>query len=771
MGKPASRAAALPSLTGLLILLALAFPAGSHAQPETAAGPRTAGDDDAAFAPNHRPRLTATRAAGPIAVDGVLDDRGWRGAARADGFCEHSPGDQVRPPVETEAYLTYDDEHLYVAFVCHDDPAQVRASLTERDRIWQDDYVILLIDTYGDQSAAYEIAANPYGVQGDLLWSPTVGEDLSYDLIFAAAGRVHDDGYTVEMAVPFASLRFPERPVQEWRVDFWRNHPRQVRGQYGWAGYDRDESCWPCQWGAVGGIEGVRPGRGLGLMPAFVASQASARRDSGEFASGPLDGQASLGVRYDLGSTLSAEGTYNPDFSQVEADVAQVDVNTTFALFFPERRPFFQEGSDLFQTYFNVFYSRSINDPELAAKTTARPGRTSVAYLVARDEHTPFILPFAEGSEILAAGRSTVNVLRARHSLGDQSHLGLIATDRRLDGGGSGTVVGLDGRFRLDQNHQLEWQALATRTAEPDDPALTAGLDSLVFGDDRFTSAFDGETFRGHGLHASLEREGRHLSYDLNYWERSPTFRTDNGFEPRNDQRFGTVNGGYTIWFDDAVLDWLQPSFQVARMWNFDGVRKDEWVRGGLSGRLKLAQTNLSAGYMRSNELFGGVQFDGIFEWEAEFSSIPADWLRLGASWAAGHRIARDDLLMGRERRIDAWLDLKPLDPVLVETQLDWIRSDAVDTGAALFEGYVARAKLSLQLTRGWSTRLVAQYNEFYGIWELDPLITYRLNPFSIFYVGSTRDWTSLPGRQDGPQRWRLTDRQYFLKIQYLFQA
>ncbi|MDD3642226.1 MAG: carbohydrate binding family 9 domain-containing protein, partial [Candidatus Krumholzibacteria bacterium] len=191
-----------------------------------ALSPADASDD---WTPVYRPKMTLTRSAGTIRIDGVLDDPGWRGAARAGNFSEHNPGDQTRPEVDTEVLVTFDDEHLYVAWICYDDPAEVRASFCERDNIFSDDYVILTIDPYGEATFAYEIAANPYGIPGDLLYSSAYGEDISYDMIYESAGRVTEFGWVVEMAIPFRGLRFPGRNAQSWRMDFWRNRPRESR--------------------------------------------------------------------------------------------------------------------------------------------------------------------------------------------------------------------------------------------------------------------------------------------------------------------------------------------------------------------------------------------------------------------------------------------------------------------------------------------------------------------------------------------------------------
>ncbi len=723
------------------------------------------------FEPVYLPEMVASPRDGSIEIDGELDDAGWVGAAKADNFAEHRPGDQVEPPVDTTAYLTYDAKNLYVAFVCYDDPEVVRASYTQRDRIWNDDYVILLLDTYGQQSWAYEIAANPYGVQGDLLWSATGGEDLGYDVIYYTAGKITERGYQVEMAIPFGSLRFPRGDEQVWRVDFWRNHPREARGQYSWAAYDRDDPCWACQWGTVSGIRDVQPGKGLEVTPAVVASQAGARDDAGEFVNEDIEPEFGLWAKLALTSSATLEGAYNPDFSQVESDAAQIDVNTTFALFYPEKRPFFQEGSDMFNTYFNVVYTRSINDPQYAAKLIGRPGHTNIAILSARDENSPVIVPFEEGSEFTAVGKTTTNILRLQQTFGEQSFLGLIGTDRRYDVGGSGSVAGLDGSLRLGQNYRLEAQGLVTYTEEPNDTTLTAHFETGDFDGGRHTAAFDGETFWGYGILGSFDRSARHWNFDLTYIERSPAFRVDNGFEPRNDQRLGLFYTGYTFWFDDeSVVEWVEPNIDVGRQWNFQDVKKDEWVRVNLSTRLKWAQAEFHAQYLGSNELFGGIQFDGIYAWHFCMNSNPSNLFQYGMGLNYGHRIARRHLVMGEERSFFAWLDLKPLDRLLLETYFEYIKSDAVEAGEELFAGFVTRGKLSLQVTRELSLRLILQYDDFAKVWEGDPLITFQINPFSIFYVGSTRDYAHITGEETGPERWRLIDRTYFLKLQYLFQ-
>jgi len=731
------------------------------------------------YIPIYHPELEISRAAGDIDIDGLLDDAGWQGAAKADNFAEHNPGDQTEPEVPTEVLITYNDDNLYVAWICYDDPAEVRATFCERDRIFNDDFVILCIDPFGDATLAYEICANPYGIPGDLLYSSANGEDSSYDMIFESAGRINGEGWIVEMEIPFASMRFPQQDEQAWRVDFWRNRPRESRYQYSWAAYDRDENCWPCKWGHVNGITGVKPGKGFELLPSVVSHQAGSLPDDGDFENSDVLTEVGLGLTYDISSEFTAEATINPDFSQVESDAAQIDVNSTFALFYPERRPFFQEGSDLFNTYFNAVYTRSINDPIGAGKVTGRKGSSSIAFLSARDDHSVIILPFEENSSFVENGKSFSNIVRARHDLGNQSHVGLIGTDRRFEGGGSGSLFGLDSQVRFGQSLALRMHALATHTEEVNDRGLTSGfIEDLVdagrdttFDEGQYTVALDGEQFWGHGLRGQLNYGASNWWADWSYQERSATFRADNGFEPQNNTRQTWVGSGYTFRFEDSkFLETIQPSFDSGRKWNFAGEQKDEWFNANFSVNLRAAQTSMHARYMRSNELFGNTQFDGIWLGHICLHSQPSEIVGFGGNFNIGDRIARYDLVMGDEISYGGWIDLKPLDRLFIAVNFNYISSENKATGEELFSGYITRSRINFQVTRELSTRFVVQYNDFAQRWEFDPLITYRLNPLSIFYIGSTMDREDLNLADDGRQGWHLTHRQYFMKLQYLFQ-
>ena len=727
--------------------------------------------EDRAFVPNERPTLTLTRARGPIRIDGDLGDPGWAGAPTATNFSENWPNERAKPKVASEVWVTYDDEHLYLAFIAYDDPSRIRASLRDRDEMWSDDYFGILLDTYGDATWAYFLFANPLGVQGDSRYATNLGEDDGFDIIFHTEAKITDEGYQIEMAIPFASLRFPDRPVQSWKATFWRTRPRGSREQHTWAAIDRDEPCFLCQFGTLTGMEGVKPGGALELLPAVVASQSGSLNDGSDpssgFANGGLEAEPSLGVRYSFAGGLTAEAAINPDFSQVESDVAQVDVNTTFALFFPERRPFFQEGSDLFNSYFDVVYTRQINDPQIASKLVGRMGRASVAYLVARDEHSPILLPFEERSFIGQAGRSVSNVLRARRTFGENSYVGTVLTDRRLEGNsGSGTVGGVDGMFRFFKHYQLEYQFLGSHTREPDDPSLTEGVNGLTFDRGRHTAAFDGESFWGFAQYTSIERHARTWFFDLDYWAYSPTFRADNGFETRNDLRRISLWNELNFFPGTKLVDHFGGGVFLRRDWNFsEGARKREIVELPVWASLT-GQTHVNAWVNFGSERFRGIDFEGLRAWGLFAQTSFSDPIRIGLFVRRGRNIARftDPPRIGSGTDLELFGTFKPMQRLVISPSLVYSELRELDGGPLIFSGYILRTRSSLQFSRELFLRLVVQYNEFAKQLSVEPLLTYKINPFTLFYVGSTMGY----GDYEDPDVFAATSRQFFAKFQYL---
>ncbi|HEX6589019.1 MAG TPA: DUF5916 domain-containing protein [Longimicrobiales bacterium] len=745
-----------------LITAALAF-TPAHALAQTLASA-----NQVAAIPVSR-ALDIQRATSEIRLDGRLDEPAWLNARRISDFREFQPGHMTEPSVRTEALVTHDDENLYVAIIAYDDPTQVRATLTERDAMFADDWAGLLLDTWGDQQWGYLIIANPYGVQGDTRLSNN-GDDDRFDVVFDADGAITDDGYVVEIAVPFSSLRF-RGDTEDWRIGFIRNHPRDARRMYSWPALDNNNGCLLCQFSEMETLPGVRSGGGLELLPSVVASQAGGLPDgdpAADFDNADPSASFSLGARMPFGDGWNAELTYNPDFSQVESDAAQVDVNTTFALSFPERRPFFQDGADLFETRLPIVYTRSINNPEFAGKLTGAIGNTSIAVLSAYDEDTPIILPFAERSGFVQGGESWSNIVRARHSIGSSgSAVGVLLTDRRLIDGGAGSTASIDGLWRFADVYYAGGQITGSYTQEPNDPSLTEDVNGVTF--DGHTADFDGERFTGHGIGAAVGRSTRYWSWDVSYTEASPTARADNGFVAQNGYRNLGVWTDYTFHPERHGIIDISPEIGGGSVWNWDGTSRDVWINPGIWASIT-RQTQLGVNHVHTfSELFNSVRFDNYGRTNFWLSSNFSERVTGGFEVGYGESIYRpgEPPVLGNGTYASLYATVKPIDRLTIEPSISYQDLSTLDD-EELYAGYVARTRFQLQFTRELSLRLVTQYVDFGDAQvSVEPLVMYRLNPFSIFYVGMTDRYMDF-GDEFG---YAETDRQFFVKLQYLLRT
>lgn len=726
---------------------------------------------DSTFRPQIKPSLNITRRQGEITIDGDLDDAGWLNAATAKDFTASFPVPNQQPPVQTFAKITYDDEYLYVAMIAKDPhPEAIRASMVGRDNISNDDFMGIILDTYGDGTRAFEIYCNPLGVQEDLFWSAN-NEDGSYDMIYQSEAKITATGWQSEMKIPFKSLRFPDVIEQHFHCTFWRSYPRETTYKSSWSAISFFTPCAFCQFGTLTGIEGIHPSASFELLPALVASQhAMADGVGGKLVSDPVHVSPSLGIHYAIGPATGVELTLNPDFSQVESDATQVSANTTFALFYPERRPFFQDGSDIFNTFINAVYTRSINSPIVAAKIIHRDEATSIAYLGAIDEHTPMIIPLEEKSVILSdLGHSVSNILRASHTFGDNLYFGALLTDRRYEDKGSNTVAGFDGHAQLFENVELIGQSLYSYTQE----LTTLKNNSLDrFDAGKYSAEFDGEHFGGFKNYFSIQRFTSGLDAQLSYNSSSPLFRTGNGFIFNNNLNsfYGWV--GYKAPLSPerpSYLKWLleiDGTVAGSYAWNGEQQVKSRVIKPGLDFSF-IGRTDFHAFCRFSNEMYHGVQLNDLYQLDFRITSHPAQWLSLGSELTVGNDIARFLAVpeVGKEFDFNFWVRLKPVAGLLIEPDYTFSQLDS-PTRAHYYSGAIYRAKVTYQFSRSLDLRCVVQYDEFGRGFELDPLLTYKLNPFTSFFIGSSHNYYSSPETA----QLQPSERQIFAKVQYLFE-
>ncbi|HRR09290.1 MAG TPA: DUF5916 domain-containing protein [Rhodothermales bacterium] len=728
------------------------------------------------FTANDRPRLVVPKVALGVQLDGVLNEEAWQHASIAENFSEYFPNEKAKPPIGVQAMLMHDGKNLYVAFKITDDPSKIRASLRNRDEIWQDDYAGLVLDTYGNQQWGYFLAANPLGVQGDERLLVNSSSESAFNVEYQTAGKITESGYQIEMRIPFTSLRFPDSDNLVFRGNFWVSHPRASQNSYSWVGLSRNNSCIMCQYGYFEGLKGIRNvTQRLEVMPALVGSNGATRQDAldpnSTFVRTPLALKSfdpSINLKYNLTSSATAELTVNPDFSQIESDQTQIDVNTNSALFFPERRPFFQEGADLYNTFTRQMYSRSINKPLTAAKFTGRFGQTSLGYIGAVDEASPLILPFEDGSTTLSdVGRSASNILRVRQTLKGGSHVGTLLTDRRLLDGGHGSTLGIDALIRLSATDQIEVQAIGSNSVEPEVGSIYNVLGTFANG--KHTAKFDGERFSGSLLYLSHERSSRTWYWDADFWATSPTFRADNGFVQSNDRKRIGVRAGRNVFPKNKWVVQYSPYIMTGYDWNYNRQRKDEYFFMGLNSQWK-GQTKISVGALvHSKENFRQVEFESMQRLSLEIDSNFSQKMGFGFSVQYGEMIARRQLRMGVGTNIGLEFEFKPIDRLTIEPEVNYSQLGDKITKANFFEGYIVRTRATYQFTRALSARMIWEYDDFNAMMRYEPLLTYQISPFSVFYVGASLGNKKADIQLFPEMGYYPINQNVFFKFQYLF--
>lgn len=738
--------------------------------------------DTSLFKPNSDlnvsiPRINSSN----IDIDGYLNEPAWMKARKLDNFSEAEPGDNTKPSVNTEAFLFYDNENIYVGFKCYEtDIKSIRKTFTIRDQIFSDDWVGFFFDAYNEKKQAYELIVNPYGIQADLMWNAPGNEDETFDLIWYSDAKVHDNMWTVEIVIPFKSIRFPNKVEQIWNFHLIRNHPRKDREQISWAAISRDDPTLFTRAAKMTGITNIKGGKNLEILPYALGSQRGYISDYGnadsEFNNEKVKGQFGLNVKYGITSNLTSDLTINPDFSQVESDAAQVDVNNTFALFYPEKRPFFIEGNDIFKSPMDVVYTRSINNPLFAFKLTGKIGRTDVGYTVAYDQNSPFILPFQEYSDFISSGRkSTSNILRLKQAIGsNDSYVGLVFTDREVNKDTKGTfdvdgynrVFGFDGNFRFMENYSITFQSLRLFTREINYPDY---YNPNKFDEDKFTAALDGEYFAGNSNYLSFDRSARHWNFSVGYNDASPVSRQDDGFNSNNDYRRIQTSQAYMFYTDGKVISRVQPSVFGYLKYDYNGRIKEQFANANIWFRLPF-QINTNIGFfLVNNEWFGGVFHEGVRRINMNVNFQTFNWLTGGFYAQTGRAIVREqNPYVGYVNNFELWGTIKPIDRITLDNSYIYYELLKAFGGEKIYAGYIFRNKTNIQITKSLSARLIFQYDTFSGNFNFSPLLSYKINPFTIFYVGSTYDYNELL-TQSNITKQVLTDRQYFLKLQYLW--
>ncbi|QQS40190.1 MAG: carbohydrate binding family 9 domain-containing protein [Acidobacteriota bacterium] len=466
------------------------------------------------------------------AIDGILTPGEWDKAVKAELRYQVFPNqDDTAASEKTEVFITYDRERLYIAFKCFDsDPAGIRAPVSKRDAIDSDDLVTVFLDTYDDKQRAYYFSASAAGVQQDGIYTESSGANETWDGIYESRSALTPEGYTVELAIPFKTLRFKSGEDSKWGVHFRRWIARRSE-RTSWMPLSFDKPSLLAQAGGISGLKDVFQGSTIDVIPTVTFSNSGTREiDPADPMRGRLNNENKIDpgvtVIYSITPNLTLSATVNPDFSQIESDVPQVSVNQRFPLFFPERRPFFLEGNEFFRSSYNsapsLVDTRQIVDPDWGAKLTGRIGKNTIGFLVASDNSAGLRL---SPDDVDFGKNAQFTIARYTRDISDQKSLGFLFTDRRF-AGSYNTVASVDGRLLFGSGKQLfAFQTAFSRTKELDGTTREGGLTYLIYSyTDRAWDFRIGVSGSGRNF-SSLTGFIRRTGYQRSYHYVARTFR------------------------------------------------------------------------------------------------------------------------------------------------------------------------------------------------------------------------------------------------------
>jgi hypothetical protein len=698
-----------------------------------------------------------------IKIDGRLEEDEWADALSLELKYEVNPGENTEAPVRSEVLILYSSDCVYFGFRCHDpNPAAIRAHLSDRDSSDGDDHVAVILDTFNDERNSFTFLANPLGIQTDWITSDTPIPNYSWDAIWDSAGRITADGYTVEIAIPYSCLRFQRTDEnQVWGLDVVRYYPRNKGVEIGLFPRDRNNDCYLCQAVKIQGFQGANPGRNFEIDPTLTAVRTDQRSDfpEGDFENLNREVEVGLTTKWGITPNLTFNGTLNPDFSQVEADALQLDINQPFALYFQEKRPFFTEGSDYFRTPLNAVYTRTMRDPVWGLKLTGKEGANLLGAYVVRDNITNLVFPGAHGSRSASLFlENTSAVVRFRRDIWNNSSVGLLLTDRE-GGDYFNRLLGVDGNFRLTERQRIRFQLLGSSTDYPEQ--LAAGYGQPL------------EDFSGAAINLRYSYSTRALFFFADYLDIGTDFRADLGYLPRVDYKKIEFGTGYTWWSPSkAVIHRFQIRAYGSQMSEQDG----DLVYRDISGAVILEgplQTLFAMWPSTARRVYQGIEFDQksvSFDFDIQPSGDINFYLGAGFGDAIDYAHARagTEAYLGPVLTVNIGRNLK--------AALNYQFSRLSVDGGRLYLANLADTTFIYQFNRRTFLRAIVQYSDIRrntGLYAFavdrrsndlftQLLFSYKINPRTVLFIGYSDNYF-------GNQDISLTqnDRTFFVKLGY----
>lgn len=703
------------------------------------------------------PLLEPPRLERPPLIDGALDDPAWQSPPLPLGeWVSYNPLNGDRIAQRTEVWVAYDEAAFYFAFRCHDpEPEAVRSTLSRRDQMWNDDWVGLSLDPFGNSQASHDLFVNPAGVQADILTTPSAGENTAPDWVWESAGRRTDAGYEVEIRLPFRSIRMASGDEVALGILFWRRVSR-LGISVSWPEVVPGSSFIECHSRLL--LRDVERPFALDVIPSVTYARNQTRADPSGFSPAESDPDVGASVKYGVTASTMLDATVNPDFSQVESDAFQVEVNRRFPVFYPEKRPFFMEGMGTFElagsggdaNMRTAVHTRRIVDPRWGAKVTGTAGRVTYATLFA-DDRAPG-LPEADGGPSDYPGqRQFFGVARAVYGLRKSDYVGVLVTDTEL-AAGHNRVAAADGSFRFG-HHSWSTTLLASDSRAPDGTPAGSGLGAQSF------YAYDTRTLVAVAQVEHYDRE----------------FQMDTAFLNRTGITIGWAYSQYSFYPDAKKRPWLKriaPFVFTRHGWDevqgareslvLPGIRffftRQGWLRfdGGWGHDPWAGQ----AFPTRTLRAMGGAQL--------------TRWLNLYGYTSVSRAVYYDDPdpFVGTEWSHQLELGLQPRDGLNLSAALNRVTFDRLEGQGRVYAVTVLNGRASYQFDRHLAVRAIVQWDSSDKRVLTDLLGSFELRPGTVAYLGygsilEQNQWDGEAWRP-GTGAYRTMQRGLFVKLSYI---
>ena len=739
-------------------------------------------------------------------IDGQLSEPHWQQAKKISVDNITWPYENQPSPEKMNVYVYENGEMLYVAFEAFDsEPDKIRAFYRDRDKAWDDDLIGLKIDSFNNQKLAYQFFINPLGVQMDSIENElTKQESDAWDGIWESAGQINGKGFIVEIALPFRMLNFDDKlPIKTMAMEFVRFLPRNERLRISSMKIDHNNNCWICQMPQVSGFEKTKQGNNLTLVPALVMGKSQQRNIS---RSAPSDWQSesniepSLDVKWGITPDITLNTTINPDFSQVEADAAQLSINDNFALFYPEKRAFFSDNADYFASSWDLIYTRNVAEPEYGAKITGNLEQHNFAAFVANDKQTNIIIPGNLGSTIVSLdGKSENLAMRYRYDVSNNLSFASTATSRS-SGDYSSRLMSLDSKYRLTDSDTFKVQVAHSRTQYSQEI-----INQLCNGDDcqtnQVTSCQSGhacqfnefvlrvlnpEPISDQAYYLSYEHNEKHWMAFSNYSNFGADFRADLGFMGQIDfNKF--VTGGRYRWYGEQQDWWSRMEFysdwDISHNDNNELLEKEFEASFSLNGPLQsyfelyvMQRDRAGLRHDKSSLLIDG----NTTLFNEDSVSLYAE-IKPMAGLFSSLKISTDHAIDLTNNRLGQRLRIVPVANVNLTRHLELkLRHtyEKMDSGSApLFTANLTDARLTYQFDIKSFLRLAFIYTDIernpdnylipvdkhYQQFSTQLLYSYKVNPQTVFFAG----YSDNGYKDDDIEHLKRNERAVFVKLSY----